>query len=115
LAVAREGRPRDGFFVLRSEAREAENMRGLIITRRPGESITIDGPATIEVVQRSATRLKLRIEAAKGVRILRSELAPAERMDPTPPDGKINKFLEAANIEAATPIGFGSFRPQAEG
>lgn len=92
-------------------------MRGLIITRRPGESITIDGPATIEVVQRSATRLKLRIEAAKGVRILRSELAPTNRsaIDPTPPDGQFGKFIDAANIEAATPIGFGSFRPQAEG
>ena len=46
----------------------------LALSRRPGESIHIDGPAVIHVVQLHGGKVRLGIEAAAAVQILRTEL-----------------------------------------
>lgn len=49
-------------------------MSALVISRRPGEEIIIDGPARILIADSSHGRVKVRIEADKDVKILRGEL-----------------------------------------
>lgn len=49
-------------------------MSALVISRRPGEEIIIDGPARILISDSSHGRVKIRIEADKDVKILRGEL-----------------------------------------
>ena len=46
----------------------------LVLSRKPGESIDIDGPAKITVLEFRRDKIRVGIEAAPGVRILRSEL-----------------------------------------
>jgi len=47
---------------------------GLKITRKPGESVVIDGPAEIIITETTGSRCSLRIVAESGVTILRKEL-----------------------------------------
>jgi carbon storage regulator CsrA len=47
----------------------------LILSRKPGETILIDGPARITVVSRSNASVKLGITAASDVQIAREEVA----------------------------------------
>ena len=52
-------------------------IRGLALTRKPGEQITIytsDGPITIQVVRTEIKCVRLKVAAAPHVRIFRSEL-----------------------------------------
>jgi carbon storage regulator len=52
----------------------------LVLTRKPGEQVTIDGGITVTVVSVRAGRVRVAIEAPPQVRILRAELiAKAER------------------------------------
>ena len=55
----------------------------LALTRRPGQEIVIDGPATIRVVRCQNGRVRLGIKADDGVKILRGELVgmPTEKED----------------------------------
>jgi carbon storage regulator len=46
----------------------------LVLTRKPGEKITIGHDVTITVVEVTGNRIRLGIEAPSDVRILRSEL-----------------------------------------
>lgn len=46
----------------------------LVLTRKPGQEIIIDGPARIVIAESSHGRVKVRIEADEDVKILRGEL-----------------------------------------
>ena len=50
---------------------------GLVIHRREGEGIVVDGPATI-TVGRIGGQVRLIIHAAPEVKILRAELTPRD-------------------------------------
>ena len=47
----------------------------LVLTRKPGEQITIGNDITITVVEVAGNRIRLGIDAPGDVRILRAELA----------------------------------------
>ena len=47
----------------------------LVLSRRVGESIYIDGDIRVEIVKVNGNRVKIGIEAPDEVRILRSELS----------------------------------------
>ncbi len=47
----------------------------LVLSRKPGEKIVIDGSITITVVEAQGNRVRIGIEAPEDVRILREELA----------------------------------------
>lgn len=52
-------------------------IRGLALTRKMGEQITIytsDGPITIQVVRTDKNCVRLKVAAAPSVKIFRSEL-----------------------------------------
>lgn len=51
----------------------------LVLTRRPGESIVIDGPAVITIVDTQGKKARVGIEAAPEVTITRSELVGTRR------------------------------------
>ena len=53
----------------------------LVLSRKEGESVTIDGNITVTVFRLAGGRVRLGIEAPKDVSILRSEL-PQWSMDP---------------------------------
>lgn len=62
-------------------------IRGLALTRKPGEQITIytsDGPITIQVVRTEIKCVRLKVAAAPHVRIFRSELDVCNTTE-TPP------------------------------
>jgi carbon storage regulator len=46
----------------------------LVLSRKPGEKIVIDGSVTITVVEVQGNRVQVGIEAPDDVRILRDEL-----------------------------------------
>ena len=46
----------------------------LVLTRKPGEKIIIDGNITLSVVEVTGKGVRLGIDAPKAVRILREEL-----------------------------------------
>lgn len=50
----------------------------LVLTRKAGESIIIDGDICIKISQVQGNRVKLCIDAPKSHRIVRSELAPED-------------------------------------
>ena len=60
----------------------------LVLTRRCGEGIVIDGRITVTIVQVSGGRIRLAIEAPAAVDIERGELADGRRTD---------VFLDCAN------------------
>jgi carbon storage regulator len=47
----------------------------LVLTRKPGEKIVIQGGITVTVVQVDGGRVRIGIDAPEDVRILRGELA----------------------------------------
>jgi carbon storage regulator CsrA len=50
----------------------------LVLTRKAGETLDVDGPARIAVLACHGSHVKLGIEADLSTSILRSELAPKE-------------------------------------
>lgn len=52
----------------------------LVLTRKVGESIVIEGGITIRVLDGGGQRIRLGIEAPASVRILRGELAESSQM-----------------------------------
>lgn len=50
----------------------------LVLDRKSGQSVIVNGPAKIVVIRTSSGRIKLGIEADKSVKILRSELLEVE-------------------------------------
>jgi carbon storage regulator CsrA len=57
---------------------QTKEKGGLVLTRKLGESIEIDGPARIVVDRLGGGRVRLRILADRGVTVLRSEIAERE-------------------------------------
>ena len=53
----------------------------LVLTRNVGESIEIDGQATITVLKRTGNKLKIGIEAPKTTRVERSELKDKQKAE----------------------------------
>lgn len=51
-----------------------DNRRRLVLTRRPGEGFTVDGPARIVYVRAVDGGVRLAIEADDATRIARDEL-----------------------------------------
>ncbi len=63
----------------------------LVLTRKPGEKVVIDGGITVTVVNVTGNNVRLGIDAPDQVRILRSELlgrdgGPAPGHEPPAPD-----------------------------
>lgn len=56
----------------------------LVLTRKPNESITIDGEIEITVLEVTGNRIRLGIKAPPAVKILRNELVVIEPTDPSP-------------------------------
>lgn len=50
----------------------------LVLSRKQGEGIVVDGPCVVTVAQIQGGRVKVAIEAVRGVTILRKELSDAE-------------------------------------
>lgn len=48
----------------------------LVLSRCPGESFDVDGPARITVLRDSRGRLRLGVTATQNVKVLRTELGP---------------------------------------
>ena len=53
---------------------QANEKGGLVLTRKRGESVEIDGPARIVVDRIDGGRVRLRILADRGVTVLRGEI-----------------------------------------
>lgn len=49
---------------------------GLRISRRNGEAVTVDGPATIRIIKSGRGHVSLNIDAPAETTILRDELQP---------------------------------------
>src|SRR5437879_6346973 len=64
------------FFVFPMFSRSSHSWRSLmlLLSRKPGEKVVIDGDITITVVEINGGRVKIGIEAPAHVAILRSEL-----------------------------------------
>jgi len=62
----------------------AERSTRLALTRKPGESITVDGPATFKVMKITGNRVQIVIESPESTRIMRAELIDFEL--PPPPE-----------------------------
>jgi carbon storage regulator CsrA len=54
------------------------NRMMLVLSRRQGEGIVIDGPCVVTVAQIQGNRVKVTIEAERGVKVLRKELCDDE-------------------------------------
>jgi carbon storage regulator len=52
----------------------------LVLSRKPGEKVVIDGGITITVVDFNGSRVKIGIEAPADVAILRGELVAGRRL-----------------------------------
>ena len=55
-----------------------EDESHLVLTRKPGEAIVIDGPAVIEFISDRGGRTRVGIRASRKTRILRDELVGKE-------------------------------------
>ncbi len=76
----------------------------LVLTRKAGESIVIDGNITLTVVQIAPGRVKIGIQAPKDVSIDRSEVAARKEADATEPTAVVGKILHnriASRLPAA--------------
>ncbi len=51
----------------------------LVLTRKPGETVTIGDNVTVTIVEIDGNRIKIGIDAPKDVPILRGELLRQER------------------------------------
>jgi carbon storage regulator len=81
----------------------------LVLTRKLGEEIVIDGDIRVTVVEVANGRVKLGIVAPKSVRVDRSEVREQrERADaPLPPAILHNRLTESAKrpgVQADTPV-----------
>ena len=56
----------------------------LILTRRRGEAITVDGPAELEIREISGRRVIIGIHAPEETRILRAELQEPDNSTDAP-------------------------------
>lgn len=56
----------------------------LVLTRRSGEAIVIDGSIRIQVLRTNGSRVRLGIEAPPEVRIIREKGEKAPAVDPMP-------------------------------
>jgi carbon storage regulator len=66
----------------------------LVLTRKPGEKVVLDGDITVTLVEVKGNQVRLAFEAPDHVRILRGELAvPAE--DPLSTGGPHDPDLRA--------------------
>jgi len=78
-----------------------EGMTMLVLSRKVGEAIYIDGHVKIEIVQVSGRRVKVGIEAPDEVRILRSELTERSEFSS---DGRLHsKSRNGSNVLRAVP------------
>jgi sRNA-binding carbon storage regulator CsrA len=57
---------------------QTKEKGGLVLTRKRGQSIEVDGPARIVVDRLGGGRVRLRILADRAVTVLRSEIAERE-------------------------------------
>lgn len=57
-------------------------MGKLVLSRKIGQSIEIDGPCTITLERIQGDKVKLSFEAEVGTRILRTELIGREALEP---------------------------------
>lgn len=48
----------------------------LVLDRREGEAITVDGPACITILRLKGGRVKIGVEADRTVKVMRAELEP---------------------------------------
>jgi carbon storage regulator len=55
----------------------------LVLSRRNGECLVIDGGITVQVIEVKGNRVLLGIEAPKAISILRSELSPKAQKNET--------------------------------
>lgn len=46
----------------------------LVLTRRPGEAIHVDGPATFRIVEVDCDKVRIAVEAERHVTIIRTEI-----------------------------------------
>lgn len=46
----------------------------LVLSRKPGQAIDIDGPCRVTVIRVAGDKVRIGFEADRGVKILRSEL-----------------------------------------
>lgn len=53
----------------------------LVVTRKTGEGIVIDGDVKVTVLEVSKDKIKLGIEAPRDVKIVRSELFDTEKLN----------------------------------
>jgi carbon storage regulator len=56
----------------------------LVLTRKVGERIVIDGSIVVEVLEIQGNRVRIGIQAPSGVTILRQELITARDKAPAP-------------------------------
>ncbi len=60
----------------------------LVLTRKVGERIVIDGAIVVELLETQGKRVRIGIQAPSGVAILRRELTPAKDRAVVRPGGK---------------------------
>lgn len=58
----------------------------LVLTRRAGQSIRVDGPAELHILELKEGRVRVSIHAPASTLILRSELAERKRTPQEPPE-----------------------------
>lgn len=75
----------------------------LVLSRKEGESVTIDGHITVTVIRLAGGRVRLGIEAPKDISILRSEL-PQWPMAPlgTPAGAESSEFAGMSPCTASS-------------
>jgi carbon storage regulator len=56
-------------------AQEDKEIAMLILTRRPGESLVVDGHATVTVLGVKGRQVRIGITAPESVRVLRQEVS----------------------------------------
>ena len=65
----------------------------LVLTRRPGESVVIEGRVVVKVLELRRRTVRLGIQAPKDISIVRKELLPG----PGQPPGSIPAKLDRDN------------------
>lgn len=63
----------------------------LVLSRKVGEKLVIDGNITVEVVRIQGNRITLGLVAPRDVKILRSELSPPDEQSQTRPTQQPDK------------------------
>jgi carbon storage regulator len=60
----------------------------LVLSRKVGESIVIDGGITVRVIEVQGNRVRIALDAPKSVRIARGELTDAQLVDACRPQAQ---------------------------